>query len=260
MVTSVRDFDEALLSHLKCPVCTAYMIPPISLCCNGHNICRKCTLKKIQRCPVCRGRLSGIRNITLETIARRQMYPCINRDKGCFQVFSVDLIADHEAVCPYGLMKCPMNKFPSVMCSWKGLISELKKHVTGSHKDYYSDTPDIRLHSIRIGEAVRFIWNEMFLCYESMKAGKWFCVVQMVGTKEEAANYKSQLTLFGSNGVEKIVGTFVVRSFLEDFSDSFQSGKCLVLDDTVIGKFIKGVKLNLTVSVSKSDKSESKSE
>jgi hypothetical protein len=157
-------------------------------------------------------------------------------------------------------MKCPMNKFPSVKCSWKGLITELRKHVTESHKKYYSDTPDIRLHNIRNGEAVRFIWNEMFLCYESIKAGKWFCVVQMVGTKAEAANYKSHLTLFGSNGVEKIVGTFVVRSFVEDFSDSFQSGKCLVLDDTVIRKFITGIKLNLTVSVSKFDKMESKSE
>jgi hypothetical protein len=166
----------------------------------------------------------------------------------------MDLIAEHEALCRYGSMTCPMNKFPSVKCSWRGLTSELNKHVTESHEEYYKDTPYIRLHNIGNGEAVRFIWNEMFLCYESMKAGKWFCVVQMVGTKEEAANYKSRLTLFRADGIDEIVGTFVVRSFLEDFSESFQFSKCLVLNDKVIRNFIEDGKLNLEVTVSKIEK------
>lgn len=253
MDTLVRDFDDALLSDLECPVCTEYMIPPITLCCNGHNVCRKCILS-IECCPVCRGQLSGIRNITLERIARRQMYPCTNRDKGCSQVFSMDLIADHQAVCRYGPIKCPMNKFPSINCSWNGLMSEFKAHVAESHGDYYKDTPYIRSHNVGNAEAVRFILNQTFLCYKSMKEGQWFCVVQLLGTKEEAAKYKSQFALFGANGVDKIVETFVVRSFTEDFSDSFQSAKCLVLDDKVIRNFVEDGKLNLTVTISKIEK------
>jgi uncharacterized OB-fold protein len=31
--------DEALLSDLECPECMEYMVPPIKLCNNGHNIC-----------------------------------------------------------------------------------------------------------------------------------------------------------------------------------------------------------------------------
>lgn len=182
------------------------------------------------------------------------MYPCTNRDKGCSQVFSMDLIVDHQALCRYGLLKCPMNKFPSINCSWKGLMSEFKAHVTESHEGYYKDTPYIKSYNVGNGEAIRFILNETFLCYKIMKEGQCFCVVQMVGTKEEAAKYKSQFTLFGANGVDKIVETFVVRSFTEDFSDSFESAKCLVLDDKVIRNFVEDGKLNLTVSVSKIEK------
>jgi E3 ubiquitin-protein ligase SIAH1 len=253
MDTLARDFDEALLSDLECPVCTDYMIPPITLCCNGHNVCRKC-IHNIECCPVCRGQLSGIRNVTLERIARRQMYPCVNRDKGCSHVLSMDLIADHQAVCRYGPMKCPMNKFSSVKCSWKGLLSEFKTHVTESHEDYYKDSPYIKSHNVGNAEAVRFIMNETFLCCKRIKEGKWFCVVQMVGTREEASKYRSEFALSGANGIDKIVETFVVRSFTEDFSESFQSAKCLVLDDKVVRNFVEDGKLNLTVTVSLIDK------
>jgi hypothetical protein len=82
--------------------------------------------------------------------------------------------------------------------------------------------------------AVKFKFNEMFLCYTKIIARQYFCVVQLVGTKEEAANYRSQLTLIGANGVDEIVETFVVRSFAEDFSDSFQSAKCFVIDEGVL--------------------------
>ncbi|KDR07292.1 E3 ubiquitin-protein ligase siah-1-like [Zootermopsis nevadensis] len=253
MDTLVRDFDEALLNDLECPVCTEYMSPPITLCSNGHNICKKCR-QNVECCPICRGQLSGIRNVTLEKIARRQQYPCTNRDRGCPQVFSMDLIADHHAVCRYGPLRCPMNKFPSVSCSWKGLLSEIKKHVQDSHEAYFKDTPYVRSHYVGNGEAVRFITNETFLCYKRIKDDKLFCVVQLVGTKEEASKYKSQFTLCGGNGVDKIVETFVVRSFTEDFCESFQSGKCLILDDRVIRNFVVDGKLNLTISVSTIEK------
>lgn len=198
--------------------------------------------------------MSAIRNVTLENIARRQKYPCVNRDNGCNQVFPMELITEHQAVCRHGPMKCPLNKFPSVQCSWKGLSSDFKLHVKNSHPDYFKDLTYIRSHVVGNGEAVRFIFNEAFLCYKIFNDGKCFCVVQLVGTTEEASKFKSQFTLCGANGVDKIVETFVVRSFTEDFSDSFNSGKCLMLDDKVVQNFIANGELNLIVSVSKINK------
>ncbi|PSN32482.1 hypothetical protein C0J52_25191 [Blattella germanica] len=250
MESLVRDFDEALLGDLECPVCTEYMVPPITLCCNGHNICSKCR-ENIECCPTCRGQLSVIRNVTLEKIARRQKYPCINRDNGCKGIFSMDMISEHQVVCKHGPLKCPLNKFPSVKCSWKGAMSELKYHVRDSHADYYKDASYIRSHIVGNGEAIRFLYDEAFLCYKRLNNEKWYCVVQLVGTREEASKFKCQFTLCGQNGIDKIVQTFVVRSFTEEFADSFQTGKCLIIDDKVIRNFIVDGKLNLIVSVSK---------
>jgi hypothetical protein len=130
-------------------------------------------------------------------------------------------------------------------------MSELKMHVKDSHEEYYKDTPCVRSYNVGNAEAVRFILDETFIYYKRVRDGKWFYVVQLVGTKEEALHYKCQFTLCGANGVDKIEETFVVRSFAEDFSDSFQSGKCLILDDNVIRNFVVDGKLDLTVSVSR---------
>jgi len=130
-------------------------------------------------------------------------------------------------------------------------MSEFKKHVKDSHEEYYKDTSYVRSYNVGNAEAVRFIFDETFLCFKKVKDEKWFYVVQLVGTKEEALKYKSQFTLCAANGIDKIVETFVVRSFAEDFSDSFKSGKCLILDDNVVRNFVVDGKLDLTVSVSK---------
>jgi len=113
-----RAVGEVLLSDLECPVCLVYMVPPIKLCTNGHNISSKCR-ERVQRCPTRRARFSEIRNVALENIARRQKYPCVNRQRGCLEFFSVEHIAKHHAVFEYRKIECP---FPFLKtCSWTGL-------------------------------------------------------------------------------------------------------------------------------------------
>ncbi|KAJ4432539.1 hypothetical protein ANN_21162 [Periplaneta americana] len=45
---------QELLQGLECPVCFDYMVPPITLCENGHNICKICK-PKLFECPTCKG-------------------------------------------------------------------------------------------------------------------------------------------------------------------------------------------------------------
>jgi len=78
-------------------VCMEYMVPPIKLCTNGHNICSKYT-GSIQRCPTCRSKFSVVRNVALEIIARKLKYPCANRQSGCLELFSIEHVAKHNAV------------------------------------------------------------------------------------------------------------------------------------------------------------------
>ena len=125
-----RALDEALLSDLECPVCMQYMVPPIKLCTNGHNICSRCR-GTVQRCPICRAKFSEIRNVILENIIRRQNYPCANRQSGCLELLSIENIAEHKAVCIYEKIKCPFQI--NWNCSWKGFKSDLKEHAQAAH-------------------------------------------------------------------------------------------------------------------------------
>jgi hypothetical protein len=135
------DLEEVLLRDLECPICMQYTVPPIRLCTNGHNFCSRCR-GTVQRCHTCRAKFSEIRNVVLENIARRQKYPCANRKNGCLDLFSIDHIAQHQAVCEYGKIKCPFKL--NWNCSWNGFKSDLKEHAKTEHTGCFFEEPTLR--------------------------------------------------------------------------------------------------------------------
>jgi E3 ubiquitin-protein ligase SIAH1 len=244
-----RVLDETLLRDLECPVCLEYMVPPITLCNNGHDICSTCR-EKVEECPTCSGKFSGIRNVALEKIARRLQYPCTNRDRGCTLTFPIDLLYDHQVICKHGQIQCPINKV-QVACPWKGKLSDLKEHVRDAHREYFSDTADFNARTVAEAAAsIIFCFGGVFLYYKRIKNGRFYCVIQLIGSHAEASKYKSEFKLRAENGIDQITETFIVRSFMEDFETSFSSGKCLRLDDEVIRNFVTHGKLNLTITIS----------
>ena len=155
--------DEALLKDLECPVCMEYMVPPIEMCTNGHNICSKCKSGVIC-CPTCRASFSVTRNLVLENIARRQKYPCVNRQSGCLELFSIEHIAEHHADCVYGKIKCP-KPFTNA-CSWFGLKSDVKEHVKSVHPNAFCNEP--KLHAFLLENSWSFFsyFGELFTFYK----------------------------------------------------------------------------------------------
>jgi E3 ubiquitin-protein ligase SIAH1 len=125
-----RAVGKVLLKDLECPVCLQYMVPPIKLCTNGHNICRRCK-ESVQWCPTCRAEFSETRCLALENVVRTQKYPCVNRQGGCLELFSIEHINKHQGDCVYGNIKCPMHLFKK--CSWNGLKNDLKEHAKAAH-------------------------------------------------------------------------------------------------------------------------------
>jgi hypothetical protein len=240
--------DEALLSDLECPVCREYMVPPINLCTNGHNICSKCR-QKVQCCPTCRAEFSSIRNVALESIARRLKYPCANRQTGCLDLFSIEHIAEHQAVCAYGPIECPLNKV-NVGCPWKGFKSDLKEHAKAAHPRYFSERSTFFSYMLQDEAALLFCFGEVFLSYKRIRDGRFYCVVQLIGPSSQASKYKCEFKLHVVDEIEEICKTFTVRSYLEDFETSFNSGKCLRLDALVVRHFVVQNVLNLTVTLS----------
>jgi len=242
-----RALDEALLKDLECPVCMQYMVPPIKLCTNGHNICSKCR-ERVQRCPTCMGEFLETRNLVLENIARRQKYPCANRQSGCLELFSLEHMAEHQAVCVYGKFKCPLHLFR--FCSWNGLKNDLKEHVKAEHPTAFvekSTFPDTHLSS---SWAVVSYFDELFTCYKNIRDGRYYAAVQLIGSNSEASKYKCEFKLSAANGIEQISKTFLVQGYSENFETIFDSGKCLNLDEETVEIFVVDEKLNMTITLS----------
>ena len=243
-----RAVDEALLKDLECPVCMEYMVPPIKLCKNGHNICSKCR-GSAKRCPICRFKFSEIRNVALENIARRQNYPCLNRQSGCLELFSVEHIAKHHAACVYGKIKCPFKL--NMNCSWNGYKSDLNEHAKAAHPKYFFESSTLNSPLILDGVmSLLSCFGELFVHYKRLVDGTLYCAVQLIGTSSEASKYKCEFTLRAANGIEQISKTFLVRSYAEDFETSLNSGKCLRLFEVTVRSFVVQNNLNLTVTLS----------
>jgi len=239
--------DEDLLKDLECPVCKQYMVPPIQLCMNGHNICSKCR-GRVQCCPTCRAKFLETRNVALENIARRQKYPCDNRRRGCLDLFTVEHINEHNAVCVYGKIKCPFKLNEN--CPWNSFKSDLKEHVKEAHTDCFTERS--KFSSDLFGDVLTIVscFGELFVYYKRRQDGRLYCAVQLIGTSSEASKYKCEFTLRATNGVEQIGKTLFVRSYIENFDTNFNSRKCLYLDEVEVRNFIVENRLHLTVTLS----------
>jgi E3 ubiquitin-protein ligase SIAH1 len=224
-----------------------YMVPPIKLCKKGHSICSNCR-ENVQRCPTCRANFSEIRNVVLENIARRQKYPCPNRQNGCLELFSVEHIAKHQAGCVYGIIKCPGHLFKE--CSWKGLKNDLKKHVKAAHPKALEVGPTFPDPFLSGCWGLVSYLGELFTYCKNKRDGRYYAAVELIGTSSEASKYKYKCTLRAANGIEKISNTFLVHGYSEDFETIFNSGKYLNLDEKTVNNFVVDELLNLTVTLS----------
>jgi len=239
-----RALDEDLLKDLECPVCMEYMVPPIKICTNGHNICSKCK-ESVICCPTCRGSFSETRNVALENIARRQKYPCANRQGGCLDLFSIEHIAEHHAVCVYGKIKCPKPW----ECSWIGLKNDLKEHVKSAHPNAFVED-SVLLDSELVGCWAFFSYfDELFAYYKRKLDDRIYAEVQLIGTSSEASKYKCEFTLRAANGIEQISNTFLVQGYSQDWERIFNSGKCLKIDEDTAKLFVEENEIKLTVTL-----------
>jgi hypothetical protein len=187
--------------------------------------------------------------VALENIARRLKYPCAYRQKGCLDLLSVEHIAEHQAGCEYGKIKCPFHV--NWNCPWKGFKSDLKEHAKTTHTGCYFEEPTLRssLFWDRI-LTVLSCFGELFVHYKRIQDGRLYCAVQLIGTSSEASKYKCEFTLRAANGIEQISKTLLVRSYAEDFDTSFNSRKCLYLDEVEVRNFLVEYMLNLSVTLS----------
>jgi len=243
-----RALGDALLKEMECLVCMEYMVPPIKLCTNGHNICSKCR-ERVTCCPTCRASFTEIRNVALENIVSSQKYPCANRQNGCLDLFSIEHIAEHQAVCVYGKIKCPFVL--NMNCTWKGFKSDLKEHAKEAHGECFAEESSV--FSVLYGDRIVNIlscFGELFVQYKRIRDGRFYCAVQLIDTSNAVSKYKSKFTLRAANGLEKISKTLFVQGYSEDWETIFNSGKCFCLDEAVVRHFLVNKDLHFSITLS----------
>ncbi|XP_072391397.1 E3 ubiquitin-protein ligase Siah1-like [Diabrotica undecimpunctata] len=183
--------NEDLQRELECPICFNYLQIPIRMCITGHSICDTCRNKLIV-CPICESGFSNGSNISLESIIPLLKFPCKFRDRGCQNLlFHCDRLA-HETDCSYKGINCPG-------CSFNGSITDMEKHCRDTHSVQNLEEYNCSMFffEILVNSSVNGIVQKdgKYFWLKALKSSENNILfsVEMVGTKEEASNYRYKL-------------------------------------------------------------------
>jgi E3 ubiquitin-protein ligase SIAH1 len=228
------NLSNDLLLELECPVCMDYMLPPITICKNGHNICNSCK-SRLGYCPSCRGEFTDIKNLSLEKMCSKVKFPCKHAGNGCKDVLPMDAIAKHQSECPYGLYKCPFF-MTTIDCPWEGYIADLQHHVRSEHVDT-SDARDVHgTHKARLPKfdtasawcQALFTMKEVFFRLSFVQDGFLYCCVFYVGPKDKAPNYNYRLTIENTEGKGSVSSCHQTIGYENDIDEIIRKGNCAV--------------------------------
>ncbi|GFG38194.1 hypothetical protein Cfor_03799 [Coptotermes formosanus] len=136
--------NTGILSILECPVCFEYIVPPIYQCDNQHLLCSSCQNNQT-RCPVCRVKLKGHRNLCMEKVSEYVLYPCKNEGSGCKAKLHLCEKQAHEWTC------CVNNQYQCFgtvaeeddsHCDWTGSREEIDDHIRETHRHLINNSAD----------------------------------------------------------------------------------------------------------------------
>jgi E3 ubiquitin-protein ligase SIAH1 len=208
-----------------------YMVPPIILCANGHNICNICR-PKIPHCPTWRQPFLNATNVALEKLAREMKYSCTYQKFGCEEVFFHDTVREHQHRCHYRPQKCPAYKLPNVKCSWTGSYNDIKKHLMEKHRGDCYEYVDGMFRVLKniaacvILSQFVFALNEVFFLRFQVTNDTLYAVLLYVGPPQNAAKYKYKVKFVNKDDTEGVTVMHLTRSFDENLDDIFNAGNC----------------------------------
>lgn len=238
------DFRLLVLKELECPVCFEYMKPPVTVCQSGHNICFSCK-PKMHQCPTCRQEFLQTRNLSLENLSRHVMFPCTNRRAGCPEVLVLNLILQHQDVCPFASYRCPFAKISNAFCAHYSPLQLLKTHVLRDHKGnsleiygggkFYGHLSPLT-QTANMSKAL-LVFGELFYVVWKVIEGEFYCTVMYVGPKCNSSRYCFRFTLTAINKIETISTCMITKSYFEDLDQILKPGNCLAVHYHTIEKF-----------------------
>ena len=205
------------------------MVPPITMCENGHSICPKCK-PKLNNCPSCKKPFLQVRNLALESLSRQAITEEAQLPPDRFP---------HNVECPFAMIS-------NDICPWKGSVTGIKDHVKLCHKNPI-DTYEARggftvvltgLSPTQHYRKAVFIADELFYIYWRIKDDSFYCTVFYVGEQEKCSNYTYRFVLTTDSDNRKISMSFPTRSIMENLEELLNSGDCVILNYNTVLKFI----------------------
>ena len=94
------------------------------------------------------------RNRALEKLATPVECPCPTEQHGCTLTFPIALIREHQDVCEYSPLVCPLQKL--VNCNWKGHFEIVKHHVTQKHRNWVTKMSGMTTFLLRIKKKINY--------------------------------------------------------------------------------------------------------
>jgi E3 ubiquitin-protein ligase SIAH1 len=254
-ILSVK-LDEDLLTELECPVCLEYMLPPITVCENGHKICDYCK-PKLRHCHTCRGPMLKVRSESLEHLAQQVELPCRFRNFGCTVTLNVDLMKDHQRDCPQMRYNCPMIQGKHLHCPWECRLEGMKEHLKTTHSEKFHEVNDTLSITTKLArktayDCIMHAMGEIFYVITETDCDEVYGCVQYVGQRKSASKYKYEFSLEKMDKTDKISVCHTTRSSMVRRHDIYKKGRCfrvkfneckhLMDSDSVLG---------ITVNISK---------
>jgi len=240
-MSSPENLDWDLLKELECPICMEYMVSAINMCENGHNMCNSCR-SKMSICPSCQGEFIKGRNITLERVAARTMYPCKYREAGCKRALKKDNVSYHNIACFYQSRECPFRKLSDVNCPWTGALTDIETHVRSAHVDQkaeHSGPFEVKLQNFnkarRFCKAIFTLGKLFYLVWETTHSTFYFAVF-CIGLKDEAARFTYDFIIGKQR--DNISVTDTCRSYLEAKGEVLRPGDCVTLHYRTVQKYV----------------------
>jgi len=243
MLSAVTDIFKTALAELYCPACKQHMVPPITFCVGGHNICKTCR-PTVSSCPTCKQGFLETRNVALEKLSLQMKIPCPFRVFGCNEIISFKAVREHEAICDYRPQTCPVDYLRlKMICTWTGIAKDVKKHLQTAHTDLCEDYNDQHLLLLPSSNASSysykflFAYNEIF-CYRLQNQREiMYVVLHYVGPAENDSKYRYNVIVVDNEHTESVVVTHLVRRFTETENYVFLPKNCLKLHHDLTERF-----------------------
>lgn len=120
---------------MECPVCLERLESPVTCCVNGHPLCPKCPMN-MRTCPLCSSTFSNQQHTFINQLVTTFPFRCRYSLEGCSEILVPDNLKNHEKVCEYRYVDCPLLTTSFTKCITLVSQRSYTEHIEQCHQSY----------------------------------------------------------------------------------------------------------------------------